>query len=786
VHRATENRRRFPALTRAGLVALVLVAFPAAAAGSVEQSASQVEQVFKQIDNARNQIDLVEKGYTQRPETTEEMARLQRFSDAEIQYLLGDFGTASVLFYDLVASKEFQATPRFADALFYLADSLYQQKNDLGARVYLRQLLGLNGPRYKEALTRYVEIEARLNEFAGVEELIATARSRLGGQLPPELGYVYGKWLFRRQDLSLEQRVERATQAFLPISQTPGPFKLQADYFIGVGYVQLKQWDKAIEHFGRLGRLPVTSKKERAVVEMASLALGRVLFEVQRYDEAIDRYQEVSRESDQFPDALYEIAWCWVRKNELTRAKNATEVLLLVAEDSVLAPEARILQGTLLQKLQKYDEAIDTYRSVIDEYTPVYENINALLSQHKDPVEYFDDLLARNDQSLDVTKLLPPVALKWASNRREVSAAQEITGALESSKQGLKESTAIATRILKTLEERGLESFPVLQEGYIRADAIDTSLTRSEETLTRIEGDLLQRMLPGDAQQRLSQIQGRSSDLKRRIATLPTTAEEVKARREKSQAEIERLDKQAYRLLIDVQSGNAQVVAIRKFLEDTRGQRKTSAEDEKVFWDDVGNQQTLLDQYFADLEEFRLELLSEKSNANTGVSGEDALRAQYVSSLAEERQVYAAVRGSASSEVQKVLYRMDGLRSDAATVRERVARSKKILRDRTQAKAQRLREQVLAEQSLLEGYGQETNAVASDTRNLVGRIAFDSFKRIRQSFYDLVLKADVGVVDVSFQRKQDKTLAIQKLAQQKERELKQLDDEFKEVLKDVD
>ena len=47
-----------------------------------------------------------------------------------------------------------------------------------------------------------------------------------------------------------------------------------------------------------------------------------------------------------------------------------------------------------------------------------------------------------------------------------------------------------------------------------------------------------------------------------------------------------------------------------------------------------------------------------------------------------------------------------------------------------------------------------------------------------------MLKADVGVVDVAFQRKQDKTAQIQKLAAQKDRELKSLDEEFKEVLKD--
>ena len=93
---------------------------------------------------------------------------------------------------------------------------------------------------------------------------------------------------------------------------------------------------------------------------------------------------------------------------------------------------------------------------------------------------------------------------------------------------------------------------------------------------------------------------------------------------------------------------------------------------------------------------------------------------------------------------------------------------------------------MLAEQRLIETYSQETDAVTGETRNLVGRIAFDSFRRVRQSFYDLVLKADVGVVDVAFQRKQDKTAQIQKLAAQKDHELKQLDEEFKEVLKDVE
>src|SRR5512135_998119 len=133
---------------------------------SAEELQAQIEQIARQIETARNNIDLVEKQYTLREEQSDDAARLQRFSDGEIQYLLNDYNTAAVLFYDLVANKDFQKSPRYPDALFYLADSLYQQKNFLGARLYLRQLLSLRAGHYKEALARYLEIAGRLNEFA--------------------------------------------------------------------------------------------------------------------------------------------------------------------------------------------------------------------------------------------------------------------------------------------------------------------------------------------------------------------------------------------------------------------------------------------------------------------------------------------------------------------------------------------------------------------------------------------------------------------------------------------
>lgn len=769
-----------------GVAVLSASAWAERGRATTQELSAQIEEIARQVESARNAIELVEKQYTLREESSDEAQRLQRFSDGEIQYLLGDYSTAAVLFYDLVADKSFAKNARFADALFYLSDALYQQKNWLGARLYLRQLLALRGAHYREALARYLEIAGRLNEFEGIDDYITQARGLSGGTLPPELAYVYGKWLFRRTDLTPQESFNLAGPVFAALADDPnGPFHLQARYFLGVGAVRLKQWDTALQQFNAVTQATPADDKDRAIIELAQLSMGRVYFETQKYDEAIDRYARIGQNSDSFPDALYEQAWAFVRKGEFQNAKDATEVLLLVAEDSVLAPEARILQGTLQQKLGKYDDAIETYDSVINQYAPVRDEIDALLTVNADPVQYFDELLARSEKSLDVTKLLPPVALKWATTRQEVSDAVEITSALDLSRKGIEESRAIADRILKSLDERGVESFPVLQEGYTRADAVDTQLTRAEGSLTRLEELLVDDSLDGEQKAQLQQLKQRQAELKTRLDTLPTTDAQVRARKERMQGAIDALDRQAFQLGIEAQSQQAQLTAVRKYVDDTRRARKDSAEDERAFFEKVSHEQAAVEALQQEIEELRVQLVAEKNNADKAIGGESQLKTEYAQVLQQQEQLLRTAH-NVPGDVQKALLRADVVRADATALRERVNRSKAIVRERVAQKATRLREQVLAEQRLLETYRGETGEVTGHTRNLVGRIAFDSFKRVYKNFYDLVLKADVGVVDVSFQRKQDHTTEIQTLSAKKDRELKQLDDEFREVLKDED
>ncbi|MBX5483849.1 MAG: tetratricopeptide repeat protein [Myxococcaceae bacterium] len=748
--------------------------------------ARQVEDVAAVVKNAESQLRVVETQYTERPEPTNDEALARRFSNGEIQYLLGDYKGASVLFYDLVSDKSFTESDRYPDALFYLADALYQQQNYIGARLYLRLLLNLKGKHYREALARYLEIAGRLNEFQGIDDYINQAKGLSGGALPPELSYVYGKWLFKRTDLPQEERLNRARAAFEPLAAQPGPAHLQAMYFLGVALVQERKFDEAIEQFRKITREVASNPRDLKVKELANLSLGRLLYEIGRYDEALDRYQEIPQDSEYFVDSLYEIAWTQVKKGEFEKARNATDILLLVAPDSTIAPEARILQGHLLLKLKKYDEATETYNGVINTYAPVRDEIDALLTVNKDPVAYFDNLLARNDRNLDVAQLLPPVALKWATTQREVADAVHIVDDLEVGRRGVAESRDIANRILKALDERGLEIFPELQDGYTRADAVDNDLTRAQQNLVGIEKEMLVDRLSADERSELDNLRAQRERLREKFANLPKTQEEVDARKKKLQRKIDALARQAFEAAIELQGLYAQLAAIDKWVDDTRSQRHNTPEEEKAFKDKLRAEIENVTALEKDLDRVRKALQDERETVDTSIGGEAQIRNEYEALLMREHELLSRAEAQLSPEASKIIQRVHEIRGQLLDVRARVKKAKGQIRAAVKRRGEIIREKVLAERQLLDGYEKEVAAVSGDARNLVGRIAFDSFRRVRQQFYDLVLKADVGVVDVAFTRKQDKTAEIQRLSQEKDHELKALDEEFKEVLKDVD
>jgi len=420
-----------PSLAQLGLALAALGAGSSALAQEADlpREAAEADRIAKDLTLVDQRLQIVEKQYSERREPGEEEALKHRFSDAEIQFLLNNYPQASVLFYDLIGSPAFRAMAQYPEALYLLAESLYQEQNYLGSRLYFREHMNLRGSHYRDSLARYLEISGRVNEFSGIEEYIDKAKGA-GGALPADVAYVYGKWLFLRTDLSERDRIARAREAFESVVAAKAGLSSQATYFLGVLAVQEGKLPEAAAAFEQVVKLEGSGSRDNKVRELANLSLGRVYYELGKFTEAIDRYQEIDYQSGYFVEALYEIAWTHVRKArtdgsaEYEKAHQACEKLLLAAPESVLAPEARILQGHLQLKLGKYQDATDSYSQIINAYLQVYDDIDGRLKAQADPVQYFQRLIAESGKTFDITSLLPPIAAKWATTQRPTPTAE--------------------------------------------------------------------------------------------------------------------------------------------------------------------------------------------------------------------------------------------------------------------------------------------------------------------------------------------------------------------------
>ncbi len=739
-----------------------------------------VERITVGLGEQENQLALVEHGFVERMQKGNQDSLVNRFGQGELAFLLSDYVAASVLLYDVVLDPSFRANPHYYDGVYYLGESLFRQKDYLGAKRFLREIIeaGPTTPHFGESLSRFLDIAARTSDFRDLDRYVDLTRHT--GYLAPEVQYLIGKANFDRQDLGKAERMKEALAAFARVSPDSA-YRPQALYFSGVCYLILGDLPKARELFMQV------AQGKSAIRDQAYLAVGRVDYELGHYTEALNAYQEIPETSPQFYDSLYEVAWTYVKKGDYESARKAVELLMLAAPEGTLLPEANLLRGQLLLKLGKYEESAEAYNALATKYAPVRDQIDALLKMHEDPAAYLDHLLSQKGENFDVTSLLPAEARGWATARSDVRGAEQVTADLRESQKGIGDAQDIVRRLdEKTLQADSMHVFPALQAGYARAGAVDTALLTYDARLIDLQRSILEQYLDPAQNPALARQQAEIASLQRSFENLPKTQEDLQTRQEAILRRLKDLDREIFRMSIALQSERAQLIAVQRMAEQTRSQRQTAEADEQKFVDSVKGELAKLDAAEERMTELRKAIKNEQGTA--AGSGEDAnaaLRRAYGEALDREARILQTAVPRAPEDIRQASATLSALEQRILALRVRTTGSLDAIRQAARTQAAIIRQRIAEEEHNLDDYQGQVTQNEKNAGGLVGRIAYDSFLNVRKTVYDLVLKADVGMIDVGWTRKRDTTAKIQKLAQDEDRELKVLDDDFKEVLGEV-
>lgn len=761
-------------LLTAALAAVALPARPGRAADAFEKRAAELE----------GRLALVEATQAG-PDDGPEVRARRMYSDGETQYLLGDWRNAAILLYGAVSEPAFRASPDLPRAWFYLADALRRQGACAAAAEAYREALASGGEHRAEAVAGALECAVELRDLDAVPGLLELGRGAWGDRPPPEVPYLSAKALWFRRDLRPAQRLEQGLPAFAAV---PPPYHLQAAYFQGALLVQAGDLDAAAVKFEDCGRMPPADARGQEVRELCFLALGRVYGEQGKAAEALDRYQEVPIGSPRFEEALFEIAWTFVRAGKLEEGLRTASIISDLSPESPLAPEATVLQGHLLLKLGRYADATEAYNEVINAYGPVRDEIDAILTMHEDPVRYFDDLIGRQGQAFDVAQVLPPVAVRWASSRRDVSAALDLVAGLDANRRELDEAGRLAARLEDALSRGGgLDAFPLLRTAYANAQAVENGAARLAGDAASAAVATGRKALDGADLAALDEVHARRRALEERIAGLPRSADEVEARLARLTGRLDALDREAFQLGYVVQAGHAAIAGAETWLERHRAELAADAEGRAELAEELRKQRDTLGEYEARLRDLRDEI----ARARDGAAGAEALaaearlRAEYLGLLARERDLLERARPRLSGGDLAELERAGAAMDRAAAIEARAGELSRRLAGEARRRAGELRARVDAERADLAGQVAALDGVREEARGLVGRIAFRSFGEVRAQFYRIVLKADVGIVDVAWTRKRERLDRIQQLSVSKATELEQLERDFRGILGEV-
>jgi chromosome segregation ATPase len=268
----------------------------------------------------------------------------------------------------------------------------------------------------------------------------------------------------------------------------------------------------------------------------------------------------------------------------------------------------------------------------------------------------------------------------------------------------------------------------------------------------------------------LEEIRARRREIERFIERMPTTDEEFQEMDGVVLSRYRRLERQLSRMEVELLGMEARITAMETYLDQTAGTRDASAEE--AVRTELRNQRQAVTDYRAQIDELRI--LIEAARLQVGVGDDrhqrhERLRQEYSELIARERQL-----GGGSSRYDAFFRRMSAIEH---TLDGRDAEIDRIVDERRTS----MRAEVDEESGRIEGYRRELASLETEAEEVVGAVTYMNFQRVQHRFYDLVLRADVGRIDVSWAEREEHRMRVEMLTRERSQELRALDDEFREI-----
>jgi len=562
---------------------------------------------------------------------------------------------------------------------------------------------------------------------------------------------------------------------------TPPPVQLKDDE--ERPRVPPTRYTAAIDLFQKVTKLAPDSPEHETVIDLAWLAIGRLFYEADQWNQAVAAYNHIDRSSSEFGTMLYELAWVYVRLGDVERAQRALEVLSIADPNSQSIADGSLLRADLMLRAGQFDKSLKVYEGVRATYDPMRAKVDAFLGSTSDPAVYYDKLSQEQLEALDNNSILPPIAIQWAREAEDGPAAFAVIEDIAQCRELIKQSNDIIDKLNAVLSSPNrVRAFPELKAGEEKALSLLNRVALARLSLGQGMEDIDDSSLSGE----IGSWRAKRRALEKRLGMVPVTDSDFQERENQAMKQWNSASQALQRLNLQVDTLQATINGLRRVLRE--GPQSGVVRDPAS----VARFEEELAQNEHDLALYRnqMDALRKMVNAGRVQVGfgdqrfiEDAqVRRAYAEAL--RREVALAAAGAGGASLQAYARKITPVVRSADAADAKIEASLAEIEREVTRKTEELRETVARETRNMVGYTVRLEELDKEARLVVGEVAMRNFGLVRDRLKNIVLRADVGIIEEAWEVREEQKTRVTNLLVERAREDRLLKEELNEVLDD--
>ncbi|MBK8258580.1 MAG: tetratricopeptide repeat protein [Polyangiaceae bacterium] len=788
-------KRRASGLLLAGALA-VLATVPARPAAALEpdEAVASAQQQIQAVNAGIANIQAAVKKAKQQERSAE-----QRIGDAVLAMGSKDYARAANLLNEVIEKYPNHPTA-YPDALNMLGEVYFRSKQYLSARRVFKQIVDRGTEsRFSQyqatALGRLVDIALRLKELNELDAIFASIAKVPSGAASSALSYARGKGLFAKRDFAgakaalaqVDAQSEYTHQsryigALIAMKEATPPQKPLAEGETPPP-VPPSRYAATIDLFLKVTQLQPDTAEHRRVIDMSWLAIGRLLYETDQYQQAVNAYNHIDRSSTEFGTMLYELAWVYVKLGDIDRAQRALEVLAIADPNSTNIADGSLLRGDLMLRGGQFEASLKVYESVRNRYDPMREKVEAFLASTNDPAVYYDRLSQTELAALDNRGDLPAIAVQWAREEEDGPLAFAVIDDVAECRDLIKRSNELIERLNAVLNAPNrVRAFPELKAGEEQALQLLNRVSMARLTIGQAMDAANGDALSGD----IGGWRAKRRALQKRLSQLPVTDGDFQEREGQAMKQWNTVSQALQRLNLQVDTLQATINGLRRVLRE--GSQSGVVRDPASvarFEQELAQNEHDLALYRQQMDALRKMVSAGKLQVGFGdqrfIEDSEARKA-YREALTREVELAAA--GQGGTALADLAKKSLVFIKQAAEMDDKLESSYADLEREVQKRAQELTDIVTRETRNMVNYSVRLDALDKEARGVVGEVAKRNFGLVRDRLRNIVLRADVGVTEEAWEVREEQMTRVRSLKSERSREKKLLDEELNEVLDD--